>query len=228
MRLNVYTRNVFFVTKLRLILTDNASVCIHPVIDAKSADGIEPRQRIVIPQGFMGNLGARRRALCGTKDERRAKLKMSIKSIKSEAQGRLPWNILRQRGNSFSYAISISCFASSPRPSPRSSRRCARPYALAATNLRSIRVSSLKTVNSARHQGECELAPVVLSTPIKMAVKKTNLDRTVVCFLSLLLPSPVLPSIASYLTGSYALIDALRLKVSRPKYCARGIYARRA
>jgi len=35
--------------------TDNTSVCIHPVIDAKGAGG---RQGIVIPQGFMGNLGA--------------------------------------------------------------------------------------------------------------------------------------------------------------------------
>lgn len=100
--------------------------------------------------------------------ERRAKLKMSIKSIKSEAQGRLPWNILRQRGNSFSYAISISCFASSRLgylpPSPRRRARVLPTcFSRTATNLRSIRVSSLKTVNSARHQGECELAPVVLS-----------------------------------------------------------------
>ncbi|TGZ52266.1 hypothetical protein DBV15_12917, partial [Temnothorax longispinosus] len=108
------------------------------------------------------------------------KLKMSIKSIKSEAQGRLPWNILRQRGNSFSYAISISCFTSSPRPSPRSSRRRGRVPTLAATNLRSIRVSSLKTVNSARHQGECELAPTVLSAPIKMTMKKTGTVSSVV------------------------------------------------
>lgn len=123
----------------------------------------------------MGNLGASSSPARDGGRGREAKLKMSIKSIKSEAQGRLPWNILRQRGNSFSYAISISCFASSPRPSPRSPRR--HPY---VRSLRSIRVSSLKTVNSARHQGECELAPAVLSAPIKMTMKKTGSVSSVV------------------------------------------------
>lgn len=90
----------------------------------------------------------------------------------------------------------------------------------AATNLRSIRVSSLKTVNSARHQGECELALAVLPAPIKMAMKKTgvlsySLSRGP-------LPHPPVLSIESYLNGSYALIDSFRrLKVSRPKYGGR-------
>lgn len=142
---------------------------------------------------------------------------MSIKSIKSETQGRLPWNILRQRGNSFSYAISISCFASSPRPSPRSPRPSV--PTLAATNLRSIRVSSLKTVNSARHQGECELAPAVLSVPIKMAMKKTGPDRSVVSAASSL-PSLSRSSFSQSrvtFNGSYALIDPfLAPFLSRP------------
>lgn len=42
-----------------------------------------------------------------------------------------------------------------------------------------LRVSSLKTVNSARHQGECELARAVLSAPIKMAMKKTSPFRRI-------------------------------------------------
>lgn len=140
---------------------------------------------------------------------RGTKLKMSIKSIKSEAQGRLPWNILRQRGNSFSYAISISCFASSPRPS----RPPPSPPPLllhvgvpmpAAANLRSIRVSSLKTVNSARHQGECELARAVLSAPIKMAMKKTGPLCPARRLVSVPRSSPPALPIGSYLNGSYA------------------------
>lgn len=153
---------------------------------------------------------------------------MSIKSIKSETQGRLPWNILRQRGNSFSYAISISCFASSPRPSPRSPRPSV--PTLAATNLRSIRVSSLKTVNSVRHQGECELAPAVLSVPIKMAMKKTMPGSFCRTRRLVAIPSPllVLP-IESYLNGSYALIDPfLASFLSRPKYYANGVYRGRS
>lgn len=102
----------------------------------------------------------------------------------------------------------------------------------AATNLRSIRVSSLKTVNSARHQGECELAPAVLSAPIKMTMKKTG-SVSVLSFRRSRLPPPpafprVLP-IESYLNGSYALIDPFRrLKVSRPKYRARDVYGGRS
>lgn len=95
-------------------------------LSAREGGTVTPWQGIVIPRGFMGNLGAlsslvpRRGPRVGRGREAQeggggAKLKMSIKSIKSEAQGRLPWNILRQRGNSFSYAISISCFASSRR-----------------------------------------------------------------------------------------------------------------
>lgn len=90
-------------------------------LSTRRVPAAEARQGIVIPQGFMGNPGASSSpARDGGDAGGGVKLKMSIKSIKSEAQGRLPWNILRQRGNSFSYAISISCFASSPRPSPRS------------------------------------------------------------------------------------------------------------
>lgn len=158
-------------------------------------------------------------------------MKMSIKSIKSEAQGRLPWNILRQRGNSFSYAISISCFASSPPRLDHLPVLLAGVPTFAATNLRSIRVSSLKTVNSARHQGECELAPAVLSAPIKMTMKKTGSVSVLSFRRSLLLPPAfprVLP-IESYLNGSYALIDPCRrLKVSRPKYRARDVYGGRS
>lgn len=87
------------------------------------------------------------------------------------------------------------------------------------TNLRSIRVSSLKTVNSARHQGECELAPAVLSTPIKMTMKKTSSVSSVVSPIPT--PFPRAPNRESYLNGSYALIDPFRrLKLSRPKYWA--------
>lgn len=194
-----YTRNVFFTKETRALTPIMRPFVFIQLSTRRVPAGIEARQGIVIPQGFMGNLGA---SSSPARDggERRGKLKMSIKSIKSETQGRLPWNILRQRGNSFSYAISISCFASSPRPPPRSPRPSV--PTLAATNLRSIRVSSLKTVNSARHQGECELAPAVLSVPIKMTMKKTGPDRSVVSAASLL----VLP-IESYLNGSYTLID---------------------
>lgn len=129
---------------------------------------------------------------------------MSIKSIKSEAQGRLPWNILRQRGNSFSYAISISCFASSPRPSPA---LLAGVPTFAATNLRSIRVSSLKTVNSARHQGECELAPAVLSAPIKMTMKKTG-SVSVLSFRRSL-PRPLPPPFPAYSQSRVTLMEVM-------------------
>jgi len=78
----------------------------------------------------------------------------------------------------------------------------------AAANLRSIRVSSLKTVNSARHQGECELARAVLSAPIKMAMKKTRAGSVVRSFLRALVRPiyPPLPLLRSgvQLNGSYA------------------------
>lgn len=101
------------------------------------------------------------------------------------------------------------------------------PAALRSQPPTSDRVSSLKTVNSARHQGECELAPAVLSAPIKMTMKKTGSVSSVVSPIPTSLP-PVLP-IESYLNGSYALIDPFRrLKVSRSKDWARGVYGGRS
>lgn len=121
------TRYVFLAKETPAALdTDNASVCIHPVIGAEGAGAarrggagrMETPARYCNTARFYGKPGGVVESwLEGRAGVRGAKLKMSIKSIKSEAQGRLPWNILRQRGNSFSYAISISCFASSPRPS---------------------------------------------------------------------------------------------------------------
>lgn len=163
-------------------------------LSTRRVPAAEARQGIVIPQGFMGNPGASSspaRDGGGGDAGGGVKLKMSIKSIKSEAQGRLPWNILRQRGNSFSYAISISCFASSLLDHLLA--LLAGVPTLAAANLRSIRVSSLKTVNSARHQGECELAPAVLSAPIKMTMKKTSPVSSVVLRSSRRSPLPVPP-----------------------------------
>lgn len=134
--------------------------------------GIEARQGIVIPQGFMGNLGASSRP---ARDGGRAgrKIENEHKKHKKRDAGQIAVEHSSAKGQFIfvcyiNFLLRLLASAISPR-SPRFS-----VPTLAATNLRSIRVSSLKTVNSARHQGECELAPAVLSEPIKMTMKKTG------------------------------------------------------
>lgn len=124
----VYTQNVFF-TKETQALTPIMRPFVFIQLSTRRVPAGRDLTRYCNTARFYGKPGGVVEPRRGWGDGRGAKLKMSIKSIKSEAQGRLPWNILRQRGNSFSYAISISCFASSPRPSPPRSPRRRPPYA---------------------------------------------------------------------------------------------------
>lgn len=147
------TQRSAFAKKTRSLDADNASVCIHPVIDAKGAGGVagaEARQGIVIPQGFMGNLGASpRRALRrgrGGRGETGSKIENEHKKHKKRGAGQIAAEHSSAKGQ-FIFVCYINFLlrllasadrlllvSASPSPAARHPARVTQ-----ATNLRSIR-----------------------------------------------------------------------------------------
>lgn len=133
-------------------------------LSTRRVPAAEAWQGIVIPQGFIGNLGASsspaRDGDRGEAGKGGSKIENEHKKHKKRGAGQIAVEHSSAKGQFIfvcyiNFLLRLLASTVSSLSSPAS--LCSQP-----TNLRSIRVSSLKTVNSARHQGECELAPTRL------------------------------------------------------------------